>query len=48
MKEMSVCQCPLGLIPHFYAAEEYGDVINIPLCQCPLGLIPHFYRASLL
>ena len=39
-----LCQCPLGLILHFYA-KEYGDIINIPFpCQCPLGLIPHFYR----
>ena len=36
-------QCPLGLIPHFYA-EEIGDVENVIAgCQCPLGLIPHFY-----
>ena len=36
------CQCPLGLVPHFYV-----DVIavfnGVSECQCPLGLIPHFY-----
>ena len=27
-----VCQCPLGLIPHFYAAaEKYGTVVNVPV-----------------
>ena len=36
------CQCPLGLIPHFYEkGESYGK--KILWCQCPLGLIPHFY-----
>ena len=36
------CQCPLGLIPHFYI--EYNvDIFDNYLCQCPLGLIPHFY-----
>ena len=41
--ENNTCQCPLGLLPHFY-----GDVENViagvkALCQCPLGLLPHFY-----
>lgn len=37
------CQCPLGLVPHFYedAIDELADTIEE--CQCPLGLIPHFY-----
>ena len=39
-----MCQCPLGLMPHFYYetgnfSRAYGE-----LCQCPLGLMPHFYR----
>ena len=38
------CQCPLGLVPHFYVAtwpEE--QVTAVHGCQCPLGLVPHFY-----
>ena len=40
---LNECQCPLGLIPHFYLIEllMYRDLSS--LCQCPLGLIPHFY-----
>ena len=38
------CQCPLGLIPHFYL---YMEIVKTEVwpnrCQCPLGLIPHFY-----
>ena len=39
----SMCQCPLGLIPHFY--ESWCEVKRRTkgVCQCPLGLIPHFY-----
>ena len=39
----SRCQCPLGLIPHFY--EDMNNVKSYAMipCQCPLGLIPHFY-----
>ena len=40
------CQCPLGLIPHFYAEEVPVDVVATMMCQCPLGLIPHFYLAE--
>ena len=43
------CQCPLGLLPHFYIwlahlikREERN------LCQCPLGLLPHFYEKGIL
>ena len=36
------CQCPLGLIPHFYAIDSVSE-LKYALCQCPLGLIPHFY-----
>ena len=43
---LSRCQCPLGLIPHFYAEEVPVDVVATMMCQCPLGLIPHFYRDS--
>ena len=39
-----MCQCPLGLIPHFYPKSLLCrfDIYNFS-CQCPLGLIPHFY-----
>ena len=36
------CQCPLGLIPHFYVVVRRSSS-SCQLCQCPLGLIPHFY-----
>ncbi len=39
----SECQCPLGLIPHFYSITFDGRRHTISGCQCPLGLIPHFY-----
>ena len=37
-----LCQCPLGLLPHFYdmmtlCYENFGRY------QCPHGLMPHFY-----
>ena len=38
-----VCQCPLGLIPHFYAYRDMLMKEYHLMCQCPLGLIPHFY-----
>ena len=42
-EECLLCQCPLGLIPHFYKIDVIDiDLANM-LCQCPLGLIPHFY-----
>ena len=36
------CQCPLGLVPHFYTHHSpyLGEET---WCQCPLGLVPHFY-----
>ena len=37
------CQCPLGLIPHFYQIWLTNLIHFISKCQCPLGLIPHFY-----
>ena len=40
---MVMCQCPLGLIPHFYEPEADGSFTVTASCQCPLGLIPHFY-----
>ena len=39
----SWCQCPLGLIPHFYNCAAYRNAEHFIKCQCPLGLIPHFY-----
>ena len=36
-------QCPLGLIPHFYALDALDITEMGIVCQCPLGLIPHFY-----
>ena len=45
MVQGEMCQCPLGLIPHFYgAAEAAAEVGRVETCQCPLGLIPHFYQ----
>ena len=41
--ESSGCQCPLGLIPHFYGLCLLDRVYDHETCQCPLGLIPHFY-----
>ena len=38
-----VCQCPLGLLPHFYPGKEKIMKKFICMCQCPLGLLPHFY-----
>ena len=40
-----MCQCPLGLMTHFYA----NILVNSPsivMCQCPLGLMTHFYHIS--
>ena len=39
-----LCQCPLGLLPHFYFAVYFLH-LQLPekKCQCPLGLLPHFY-----
>ena len=39
-----VCQCPLGLIPHFYWHTRSRAVPTSGVCQCPHGLIPHFYE----
>ena len=38
-----LCQCPLGLIPHFYHDHLRRWCWFYSWCQCPLGLIPHFY-----
>ena len=40
--DLRECQCPLGLIPHFYWTSLHRRQ-KVLLCQCPLGLIPHFY-----
>ena len=37
------CQCPLGLISHFYIILRELLQTAITTCQCPLGLISHFY-----
>ena len=39
------CQCPLGLMTHFYD-EVYSLICFFEdnECQCPLGLMTHFYR----
>ena len=41
-----MCQCPLGLIPHFYLSVHGKSIEVERKCQCPLGLIPHFYVSS--
>ena len=38
-----VCQCPLGLLPHFYTGCSNWYPYSKLVCQCPLGLLPHFY-----
>ena len=38
-----VCQCPLGLMTHFYGTSEQPTVPEDHVCQCPLGLMTHFY-----
>ena len=39
-----MCQCPFGLISHFYFNMTKSKMLMKGLkCQCPLGLIPHFY-----
>ena len=38
-----MCQCPLGLLPHFYMVTTIRRCQWIWWCQCPLGLLPHFY-----
>ena len=42
-RRVSKCQCPLGLIPHFYYDPLPYIYYYESSCQCPLGLIPHFY-----
>ena len=46
MVQGEMCQCPLGLIPHFYLTLKSFSCYFISVCQCPLGLIPHFYLES--
>ena len=39
------CQCPLGLMTHFYDYEvRYKEGREV--CQCPLGLMTHFYETG--
>ena len=42
----SLCQCPLGLIPHCYEKGYSGTGRKVSWCQCPLGLIPHCYKSK--
>ena len=42
----NLCQCPHGLVPHFYKARSLRDKGYTLLCQCPHGLVPHFYVDS--
>ena len=44
VQRRETCQCPLGLIPHFYEALTTEKWRELKRCQCPLGLIPHFYN----
>ena len=38
-----MCQCPLGLVTHFYS-DKIKDLRSKGYsCQCPLGLVTHFY-----
>ena len=39
-----MCQCPLGLVTHFYFLDiEFVGTDHGDMCQCPLGLVTHFY-----
>ena len=41
------CQCPLGLMTHFYAVYSLrSQSLKVSKCQCPLGLMTHFYTTS--
>ena len=40
---MKVCQCPHGLLPHFYIVSRQLRTPVLLACQCPHGLLPHFY-----
>ena len=37
------CQCPLGLVAHFYIALYDPETEQSEVCQCPHGLVAHFY-----
>ena len=37
------CQCPHGLVPHFYVEMRVLEIPSTLACQCPHGLVPHFY-----
>ena len=45
-RQLYSCQCPLGLIPHFYVTADITSWRDDSKCQCPLGLIPHFYFSN--
>ena len=38
-----LCQCPHGLLPHFYHGNTMIRKTVHLRCQCPHGLLPHFY-----
>ena len=38
-----MCQCPLGLILHFYAPQQF-ILLNLEKVSMPCRLILHFYR----
>ena len=38
------CQCPLGLMTHFYSGNHVETHGENTRCQCPLGLMTHFYK----
>ena len=42
------CQCPHGLLPHFYREGVIMIEEERNPCQCPHGLLPHFYREGVI
>ena len=38
-----MCQCPHGLVPHFYDKVVSIAYMYKVMRQCPHGLVPHFY-----
>ena len=41
-----MCQCPHGLVAHFYLVNlRFLPGLEV-LCQCPHGLVAHFYLVS--
>ena len=46
LTSLILCQCPLGLLPHFYPILRLKEFKTRSVCQCPLGLLPHFYSRA--